>query len=449
MIEPAALAVLSLDDLEEFADAYQRGQMRFVAEVVIEDSSGPLTPEQAALVLQVPQGAPYVEARFARMAKWAYGQGIFSRLEWEVWENTDGSVDIHLWYASRQSTVLAPDVSYNSLAGWLYGVRYDDYYYGGQNKQFHASTQFSENFGNEPKVRLAWTDNTVNHGRNSYYVTGQVYSNWRQRLRDTTNQMNIRPRAVELDAGYAWNGVKLGGLSGSVTVGVGGYNQDFYVLGVHQDLADDLPRSDFSHEGGGGYVSLAYSSARRDMLFTPRDGYYLMSRVEQHLGDFNFQRFKLDARKYIPVPNILGREPQRIRDEKHLDVRRMFPTASLAFQLQGNFADGDVPYNREIWVDSSNVARGFLYDSHAGTKLISGRAEYRFSIDNAGEYEGFVFSDHAGLGETLDDLQAFHSYGLGTLMTIPIYGGIKVGGYYGFSYDGADNGWGLSFGYQF
>ena len=118
LVDPAALAALTVDDLREFADAYEAGRLRFIADVQVEQASGPLKPELAILLLQVPRGAPYVESRFVRLAKQAYGRGIFSSLQWAAYPNQDGSVDIHLWYSSRQSSFWAPDGSYDALAGW-------------------------------------------------------------------------------------------------------------------------------------------------------------------------------------------------------------------------------------------------------------------------------------------------------------------------------------------
>lgn len=449
MLDPAALAALSLSDLEEFADAYQFGTLRFVADVQIEQSGGPLTPDQATLLLQIPRGAPYIEKRFVRLAKAAYGQGIFSHLEWAVYENTDGSVDIHLWYSSRNSVLVVPDVSYDPLAGFLYGARYQDLYYGGENRQLTTGFQLSEDYAKEPRIYASWTDNTLNNGQNSYTFSASAADDWRERLKQTTNQINFRQRTTRLDGSYSWNNQRLAGIPGAVTIGTGVYNEDFYVLAQHQELADDLPRLNVDQAGVGGYVSLAYSGARRDMLFTPREGHYVLARVEQHFGDFNLDRFQLDLRTYKPVGNILGRHPQQVRDGERLNIARQFPTASLAAQFQASLADGDVPFSQEVRMNSSEVARGFLHDSAVGTKLLSGRVEYRFDLDNAGDYEMYVFSDHAGLGESLDDLEGYHSWGVGSIFTVPVYGGFKLGAYYGFSYDGAENGWGLAFGYQF
>ena len=118
-------------------------------------------------------------------------------------------------------------------------------------------------------------------------------------------------------------------------------------------------------------------------------------------------------------------------------------------QLQAVSATGDVPYSYEIRLGGSNVQRGYPSDSYVGTKLLAGRLEYRFNLNRKGDHELFLFSDHAALGECFNDLEGFHAYGLGGLFRIPIYGGVKLGAYYGQSYDGEEDNYGFTFGYQF
>ena len=83
-----------------------------------------------------------------------------------------------------------------------------------------------------------------------------------------------------------------------------------------------------------------------------------------------------------------------------------------------------------------------------GTKLLAARGEYRFSLNARRDADGFVFSDHAWIGEQLDALRPLHAYGAGLITTIPVYE-VKLGAYVGSSYDGTDSTWGLAFGYQF
>jgi hypothetical protein len=143
--------------------------------------SGPLDPELAKLILQVPQGAPYIEKRFVRLAKRAYGRGVFSWLEWAVFENTDGSVDLQLYYASGDPQVWIPEPGYSAVGGWLGGVRYQDHYYGGEDKQLTAGINFAEEAPEDVGLHASFSDNTVNGGRNSYSISASVLNDWRRR----------------------------------------------------------------------------------------------------------------------------------------------------------------------------------------------------------------------------------------------------------------------------
>ena len=49
LIDPQALAFLTVEDLREYADAYEEGRMHFIADVRVVEHSGPLEPELATL----------------------------------------------------------------------------------------------------------------------------------------------------------------------------------------------------------------------------------------------------------------------------------------------------------------------------------------------------------------------------------------------------------------
>jgi len=452
LVDPAALAALSVDDVEEYADAYQRGQLQFVADVRVIEQSGPLTPEQATLLLQIPQGAPFVKSRFVRLAKRAYGQGIFSRLEWEIWENADESVSIDLFYSSRQSQYWFPDISYDSIAGVLYGARYEDYYYGDSNRSLSYGVQLNELDTYEPRIYASWTDNTLNNDHNSYRVSASVASDWRRRMRLTPGDAEFRQRIARTDLTYSWfSALRIDHQPGSITLGTGAYDQDHFVLKRDPTGGGTMPRSDFDQAGTAGYVSVSWFSSHRDVDLHTQEGWYSLARAEQHFGDFPFSRVSFDLRRYLPTSNVLGFAPEEEWpfDKRRHDVRRQFPMASFAIQVQGSLADGDVPYSQEVYLGNANIARGFLYDGYAGTKLLAARGEYRFALDKYARHEAFVFTDHAFLGETLDDMESFSSVGLGAVLEIPIYGGFKLGGYHAWSLDDDEKSYGLSFGYQF
>jgi hypothetical protein len=449
IVDPQALAALSLADLEEYASAYDRGELRFVNEVRIVQSGGPVSEELAALILQVPQGAPYIESRFVRLAKAAYGRGVFSMLRWEVLLNSDDSVDIQLWYRSNDPENYIPDPGYSSLAGWLYGVRYDHQYYGGEDKQLAYGLQWSGEDPVEPKLSASYSDNTVENGLSTFSVSASTSNEWRQRLRSSEeNIANIRDRTTRVDALYSWNDdVKLGSKNFGWGVGGGIYHNDHFVIGGDPTGG---PRGDVDQSGTAAYASLFMFSGRRDLRFTPRDGWSYNLRLEQHAGAFPFTRFSTDLRQYYPMDNPLGIEVAEADSAGGTnDIRQFFPAASLGVQVQASIADGDVPYSEELRPGSSTNVRGYEYDDVVATKLLGARAEYRFALDQNRDYEAFIFSDHAVYGESLDNMESLNSYGVGALLKLPIYGGFKIGAYNAWSYDGTETNWGLAFGYQF
>jgi hypothetical protein len=442
---PQALAALSLDDLGEFADAYEEGRLHFVNEVRVEGSGGPLTPEYAKLVLQIPEGAPYIEQRFLRIAKAAYGNGIFSSLEWEVHENADTSVDILLWYSSNNPVQIAPDVGISGVAGILYGVQYLDLYHDGQDKQITAGVQLSENFADEPRIYGSYADNTLNRGRNGYSVSASVGNDWRTRIKGVS-RAQLRARVSRADATYSWIDRKPSGTQ-RLSVGTGMYHQDVAVLAGDPTGGGQV---EFDQEGTGEYVSVQLSQGKQDQLFTPKKGHSLRIRAEKHVGDFDFQQFSVDAREYIPVANILGKKPDTAeRYGGRNNIKRFFPTASIGVQVQASVADGHVPYTEEIYLGSTTALRGYRGSRAVGTKMIGARAEYRFTLDDDRKNEAFIFTDHALIGDDLDDMESLSTVGAGALVKLPIYGGIKLGGYYGRAIDGSDSSYGIALGYQF
>jgi hypothetical protein len=95
------------------------------------------------------------------------------------------------------------------------------------------------------------------------------------------------------------------------------------------------------------------------------------------------------------------------------------------------------------------VARGIEFDRYAGTKLLALRGEYRFDLDKQHLREAFVFTDHAWAGERFDALESVDTYGIGALLRLPIYGGVKLGGWYGWSLDGRESSFGIALGHMF
>ncbi|MCB1187633.1 hypothetical protein KDL29_10760 [bacterium] len=454
LIDPQALAYLTAEDLREYADAYDEGRMHFIADVRVVEHTGTLDPDLAVLILQVPQGAPYIEERFLRLAKQAYSRQIFSSLSWQVWENKDGSVNIDIRYTSQNPQNWVPEPSYTSLAGGLVGVRYNDFFFDNSNKQLSASLGVATKEADDPYGSFSFTDNTLNGGRNSESYSASVANTWRTRKRDTIGEVaEIRTRVSRVDYAYGFNGeAPLGRLPGSWGVGAGIFRHEAWVYAGNPNGSGVAPRGDFSPTGNGVETYITWSSGERDSTFLPKKGWSYSARASKTFGNFDSQRFRLDLRRYIPVHNIAG--PQ-VRTELEPgigvenDIRDFFDTASLSVQLQADLADGKVPWASELIAGGAGNVRGYTYDTYAATKFVGARAEYRCTLDKSRNYEAYVFSDNGFIGETLDDMESLNSWGVGGLFKLPIYGGFKVGGWIGQAWDGSDNSWGLAFGSQF
>lgn len=450
LIDPQALAMLSLADISEFADAWESGEFHFVNDVRVESSSGPIAPSLAILILQVPQGAPYIESRFVRIAKDMVGQGVFTSLQWRVFVNTDTSVDLQIYYSSGEPVSWIPDVGYNVVNGWTYGVKYQDMYHGGKDTQLMAGVSTGMAEPDEVNAYASFQDNTLNGGWNSYSVSASVRSDGRRRRNRSAAVADMRDRIARLNGSYSWNGKALFGERGGYSAGAGLYSQEHYLVAGDPTAEGTAPRSDFSQSGTAGYASIAWGGGRKNLMFTPNDGGTYVGRLEQHLGDFTFTRFTYDVRKYIPVDNILGYSVVPVDNRGNLnDIKQQFPAASINLQAQASIAYGDVPYSQELRLGNSRILRGIPYDYYAGTKMLAGRGEYHLALSNSRAYEAFVFSDHALLGEEFSEMEAFNTYGIGGLANLPIYGGFKLGAYFGWEYDGGDDTWGLALGYQF
>ena len=449
IIPPQSLAYLSVADLEEYADAYEQGELHFVAECRVEQHNGPLSPELAQLVLQVPVGAPYIEARFERLAQRAYGQSIFTSLSWAIHQNTDGSVDVQLWYTSGDPEAWVPDIGYNVLSGLLYGVKYQNFLVGGRNRQEIAGLQLSAEDPAEPRVYGSWTDQTLNGGDNSYSLALSVGDDWRRRRRDSPEAADIRQRIAELDGSYSWK------LQGADTVGqkswglqAGLFGQDSFVDAQASGFGTG-PRESLDQAGTSGYLAVTLGDQDVDSRFTPRRGGSWRATAQQYVGDFDFSRLTLDARYYKPVRNLLGVEAEPAdKDGCRQDVRRTLPGASLAVQAQAVLADGEVPFSQESRLGDATVIRGYPYDHYAGTKQLGLRGEYRFAVSASRDNDAFVFVDSALIGEKLDNLESLASYGAGATFKLPVFG-VSAGLYYGLSFDGAESGYGFAVGYQF
>jgi hypothetical protein len=448
---PEALSHLTLADIAEYAGAYEAGELLFINETHVAGHSGFVTPEQAMQLLQVPPGAPFVKARFLRLAREAYGRGVFSELSWAVKPNDDGSIDLELSYSSRAHAGWKPNGSHNRLAGWIGELTYYDYYYGGKDRQLTATVGSNQNYPDDFKATFGYSDNTLNGGRRAFSVSGGVYNQWRRRLEFTPAEADLRDRITYLSGRLGTrHSSRLGLSSESLSLGAGVYSQDHFVFRGDPTVGGTAPRSSVAQAGDSEYAGLYYERASRDQVFAPCDGYACSAMVERHMGDFDFTRAALDCRAYIPAANVLGVQAKCADWDGGMNrAKELFPAACFAVELQAGAEYGDVPYSHELRADKSDVMRSLVGDRYLGTKKLGLRAEYRFALDAKRKREAYVFSDNALIGESVATLQSVNTVGLGAIMQLPLLGGLKAGGWYGWSLDGNDRGFTFAVGYAF
>jgi outer membrane protein insertion porin family len=132
-------------------------------------------------------------------------------------------------------------------------------------------------------------------------------------------------------------------------------------------------------------------------------------------GDFDFQKYQIEGRKYVKV------------DNQHV----------WAFRLGTGVATGDVPKSEQFSVGGSNSLRGYDEDKFEGDQMVTASAEYRFPLGGKVQGVGFVDAGNADESIHLDDIKA--SVGVGVRVTTPIgpirldYGVGEEGGKFHFS----------------
>ncbi len=446
---PAALAEFTATEVN-LAD-YAGGGVPVLREVRFNASSGPLNPDDALYWLRLEAGQPYDSAALIAQAKCLMTIGVLSSFEWAELPAGDGQVDLEIWYSSNKDEMLIPVAYYETLAGVVLGAEYRDLLVGGKDRQLFAGANVTFEEGtDEPSAFVEWTDQTLNGGRHSLTLRAEVISDWRQRLRDTQYQTDMRQRLAQFNAKYRLGTFDFAGNGGGLYLGAGAYGQDYSELAPSQADPGHLPRADIDQEGSSTFVQVGWDLNRKDLAATPGDGFQYSLLYEQHFGDYDFARFKADLRQYYPAPNLLGCDKAESHSDGRVNnLRTHFPAASVGLQVQTDLADGDVPYSFERKLGGEDYVRGYTTDRYIGTKLLAARAEYRFALDCHHEHELFVFNDNAWVGETLDDMEALNSIGAGALLTLPFFGGIRGGGYYGRAANGSDSAYGLSLGYTF
>ena len=138
----------------------------------------------------------------------------------------------------------------------------------------------------------------------------------------------------------------------------------------------------------------------RDNVFAPSEGarYSLSAEFAGLGGDFNFNKYTLEGRKYFKVG----------------------PDHVIATRLTAGFADGNISDANRFEVGGADTLRGYEDDQYKGNRMLAGSVEYRFPVIN--KIQGVVFTDignaWTGGGFTINDLKT--SVGVGIRMTTPI-----------------------------
>lgn len=138
----------------------------------------------------------------------------------------------------------------------------------------------------------------------------------------------------------------------------------------------------------------------RDNVFAPSEGarYSLSAEFAGFGGDFDFNKYTLEGRKYFKVG----------------------PDHVIATRLTAGYADGNISDSNRFEVGGADTLRGYEDEQYKGSKMLAGSVEYRFPVIN--KIQGVVFTDIGNAwtdgGFKLNDLKT--SVGVGIRMTTPI-----------------------------
>jgi len=141
----------------------------------------------------------------------------------------------------------------------------------------------------------------------------------------------------------------------------------------------------------------------RDNIFNPTEGqrFSLTGEFAGDAlgGDFNFDKYTIDARKYFKVGS----------------------KQTVALRVTGGYALGDVPVSSQYVIGGIDTLRGYQDEEFTGDKMFTASAEYRFPV--AKKIDGVLFTDYGnawngGDGYNLNNL--VHSVGVGLRIDTPI-----------------------------
>ena len=158
--------------------------------------------------------------------------------------------------------------------------------------------------------------------------------------------------------------------------------------------------------GSGNLFSVGASAVydTRDDIFSPHTGSFVNAAINVAGlgGDFNFSKYTLEGRHYIPL------------GKKH----------TVALRAWGGLVTGDAPITEFFFAGGPDTLRGFQQNRFFGTRFLVTNVEYRFPIGNIKFLRGAVFADAGTAFSPGDNLNSrlFFDAGLGLRITFPALG---------------------------
>ena len=193
------------------------------------------------------------------------------------------------------------------------------------------------------------------------------------------------------------------------------FREDVFKGGVPGDTTgyyDTQPWEIPKNFGSTHSIVLARNIDTRDNIYNPSTGSYTNFTAEfagLMGGDFDFNKFSIEARSYTPI-----------------GLNKVF-----ALRVIAGYATGTMPLGQRFTVGGSDYLRGYKDDRFHGYKMLAGTAEYRFPLTK--NFQGVLFGDigyawDKGDSVNLGDME--YGYGIGVRINSPM-GPIRLDYAYG------------------
>lgn len=305
----------------------------------------------------------------------------------DVEEEKTGLATIGVGYAGGGSSGIQ--------SGVTGAVSYSDRNLFGEGKNVSVSWQRGAQIS---AIALSYFDPAINGNQDSIGVT--LFRNEVDGLRQPVNVNGQQEFAFYDD----------NRMGGSVTYGHP-LNDDLRLFGTLRHETIEILRDSGSTFqpvglGKGALNSIGLSALydTRDDIFNPHVGTYANGSVNVagFGGDFNFQKYTVEGRYYIPL------------GENH----------TLALRGWAGTVTGDAPITEYFYAGGPDTLRGYQQNQFFGTRFLVANAEYRFPIGNIKFLRGAVFADagNAWSSGDLNEDKIFLDAGVGLRITFPALG---------------------------